>query len=147
MQQPSHRRGHAEGNFGHAGVVEGFGCVGGLVIVWIAEETGVGQHQGGIALVPERTVVTETDFVDLFGQADREQGHPAGAAFEASPELPVKFPGRHVADGGQEIAALRKEAMQELGDRGWDDLRAFVQRVVAHHFQAQHADDLVAALA
>ncbi len=117
------------------------------MVVWIAEVAGVGQHQGRVSLVPKRTVVAEPDLVDFFGQANREQRHPSGAAFEASAELPVELPRRHVADGGEEVAAFGKEPMQPFGDRRRDGLRAFVQRVVADHFETQHTDDLVASLA
>lgn len=66
-QQFAQRGCDAEGDFGHPGIVERVWCVGGLVVIWIAQEAGVGEHQGGIALVPERAVVAETDLVDLLG--------------------------------------------------------------------------------
>ena len=43
------------------------------MIVRIAEKTGIGQHEGRVALVPEGSVVTEPDLVDLFGKADRKE--------------------------------------------------------------------------
>ncbi len=66
-EQFAHRGCDADGDFGHPGIVERVWCVGGLVVVRIAQEAGVGEHQGGIALVPERAVVAEADLVDLFG--------------------------------------------------------------------------------
>ena len=52
-EQFAHRRRDAEGDFGHSGIVERVGRVGGLVVVRVSQEAGVGEHQRGIALVPE----------------------------------------------------------------------------------------------
>ena len=43
-EQFSHCRRDAKGDFGHSRVVECFGRVGGLVVVRITQEAGVGQH-------------------------------------------------------------------------------------------------------
>jgi hypothetical protein len=47
--------------FGHKAVIQFFHCIGGGVVVRIAEKSRIRDHDGFIALVPERGVVTESD--------------------------------------------------------------------------------------
>ena len=82
--------GDAEGGLGQAMVVEGVGEVGELVVVGIAQEAGVGDHEGGVVLVPEGAVVGETNFVDALGEGDGEE-RKLGGAFEAAAEGEEEF--------------------------------------------------------
>lgn len=91
-EQASHGRRDAERDFGHAQIVKRLRCISRLVIVRIAQETGIRKHQRGIALVPERTVVAQPNLVDLFRQTDREQWHPPRASLEAAMKLPTQLP-------------------------------------------------------
>ena len=57
----------------------------------VAEVAGVGEHQGRVALVPERAVVGAADVVDEFGQANGEE-RKSCRALKAAAELPAKPP-------------------------------------------------------
>ncbi len=64
--------GNAQSDLRHAFVIERVGRIGVHVVVRIAKVAGVGEHEGLIALIPERAVIGAADVVDDFGQTDGE---------------------------------------------------------------------------
>lgn len=70
------------------------------MVVGVSQKTGVGKHQGRIALIPKRSVVTQPNLLDLLWEADRKEGHRSSATFESSTKVPAQFPGWHIADRG-----------------------------------------------
>ncbi len=130
---------------GHGFEVERFHGVGVLVVVWIPEEGGVGEHDCGEALVPIAEVVGESHLGHDKGKGgNRMLGECVIEEGEERSRLLVAHDGDVVADS--RIDAPRAgEGKRFLGhaiERG-QLLRAGFVRVIPEAFEADHALEVV----
>ena len=121
-------------------VVERPGQVAGGVVEGIAVEGRVGDHEGPVALPPERRVVAPADARDpAEGGAGLERQVAGGA--EGGRRSPHRRARAQVADEAEEVAAVRVEPAEQRRVA----LAAGPVVVVAQHLERDHERDPLAA--
>src|SRR5690606_31459917 len=125
---------------GHLGVAEPIGRVGGEVVMRIAVEGRVGDHDAGIARAPERGVVAQAH-AGHRRRAREPLGRKVGALAKGANERAERTPGRQIGDQGDEVAAIRIEPLEErrIG------LAAARLDVEAEHLEREHEPHVIAA--
>jgi hypothetical protein len=133
---------------GHAVEVHVFGEIIGLVVVGIAQEGSVDDHQGGVADLPEGPLVGHVGTHDTAGRWEPE-GREARVLFEAGLGAADETPGIEVAGEDDEVADAAAEAGDEadeaLETRIGILLRAAVAVVAADGFEVDEAADVFVA--